>query len=142
MMQRKALGTVQTECLCGLVEHYGWYPGCGWTWGATSYTKKVMDSLVKGGYADNDNGKYSASYKGYEYVKYVRPYLFDSVDSNIMRKRTAKEIAEKLSEAKELLSRIVDSYGDEKASAAHPKQGALMAIEKINGLVKAMSQIK
>ncbi|HGW6103973.1 TPA: hypothetical protein ACNIQM_002116 [Citrobacter werkmanii] len=65
----------------------------------------------------------------------------DRKDS-MKRRELAAFAAQRLAEARGILREITELYGDEKVSAAHPKQGVLMAMEKINGLIKAMGQVK
>lgn len=43
----KILGEVQLEVLKGLKRHKGWQPRCGWVWGNTARTLKIMDALLK-----------------------------------------------------------------------------------------------
>jgi hypothetical protein len=49
----RALGHRQLSVLRTLAQRNGgvWYPGCGWTYGTLTNTAKILDSLVKRGYA-------------------------------------------------------------------------------------------
>jgi len=43
----RMLGEVQLAVLKGLEHHNGWQPRCGWVWGNTARTLKIMDALLK-----------------------------------------------------------------------------------------------
>lgn len=48
----RKLGRVQQDVLSALREHGSWSPDVyGWIWDTASNTKRVMDSLVRAGYA-------------------------------------------------------------------------------------------
>ncbi len=49
----KKLGKVQESVLDALKQHGGWSPGggWGWHWDTESGTKRIMESLVRAGYA-------------------------------------------------------------------------------------------
>jgi len=53
MENKQYLGPIQRQVLSSLKQHGYWYPGygCGWTWDTPSNTRKIMESLVKKGYA-------------------------------------------------------------------------------------------
>ncbi len=48
---RRKLGKVQQDVLASLKEHGSWHLHCGWVWDTPSNTLRVMDSLVRAGYA-------------------------------------------------------------------------------------------
>lgn len=53
MKKRKYLGPIQKQVLSSLKQHGYWYSGygCGWLWDTPSNTRRIMESLVKKGYA-------------------------------------------------------------------------------------------
>ena len=48
------LGHVQKSVLESLINRKRWYPGCGWVWDNNYGTRKILNSLVKRGYAKID----------------------------------------------------------------------------------------
>lgn len=52
-VERRAgrLGSRQSCVLRAMCEHGGW-PGCGWTYGTSSETRRILDSLVKLGHVE------------------------------------------------------------------------------------------
>lgn len=47
----RKLGRVQREVLESLKHHGSWHPRCGWLWNNPSGTLRLMNSLVRAGYA-------------------------------------------------------------------------------------------
>jgi hypothetical protein len=47
----RKLGKVQQNVYESLKRHGSWSLGCGWVWDTPSNTMRVMDSLVRAGYA-------------------------------------------------------------------------------------------
>jgi hypothetical protein len=47
----KKLGRLQQEVYAALKRHGSWSLGCGWLWDTYSGTRRVLDSLVRAGYA-------------------------------------------------------------------------------------------
>ena len=42
----RKLGTKQRGVLRAIRDHGRWYRGCGWVWGATNETEKLLQALV------------------------------------------------------------------------------------------------
>lgn len=60
----------QENVLNSLVRHKYWTAngyGCGWVWDTPSGTVKLLDVLVKKGYADLIDGKYTPTELGFEF---------------------------------------------------------------------------
>lgn len=53
----KKLGSVQQDVLTSLRSHGSWSLGCGWVWDTPSNTMRIMDSLVRAGYATTTEGQ-------------------------------------------------------------------------------------
>lgn len=53
----KNLGLIQQEVYAALKRHGSWAPGCGWLWDTYSGTRRVLDSLVRRGYATSTKGQ-------------------------------------------------------------------------------------
>lgn len=55
----RKLGKVQRDVYNSLKSHGQWHPRCGWLWDTPSNTRRLMDSLVRAGYARvvDDNGQ-------------------------------------------------------------------------------------
>jgi hypothetical protein len=53
----KKLGRVQQDVYAALKLHGSWSLGCGWLWDTYSGTRRVMDSLVRAGYATSTEGQ-------------------------------------------------------------------------------------
>lgn len=57
----RKLGKVQLDVLASL-RHYGfWHARCGWVWDTLGNTQRVMDSLVRAGYATRSGIVYRPS---------------------------------------------------------------------------------
>lgn len=53
----RKLGKVQQEVLASLKRHGSWHHHCGWLWDTPSNTQRLMDSLVRAGYATSNEGQ-------------------------------------------------------------------------------------
>jgi hypothetical protein len=53
----RKLGRVQQDVYAALKLHGSWSLGCGWLWDTYSGTQRVMDSLVRAGYATSTEGQ-------------------------------------------------------------------------------------
>jgi len=58
------------------------------------------------------------------------------------RKMMAKAAAAKLSEVELLVQTICDTYGDEKASACHPRSGLNNSLRTLGILRKSIASVK
>jgi hypothetical protein len=54
----KKLGPVQQDVLAVLRRHGQWHRRCGWVWGTFSHTERVLNSLVRAGCVDVEDGVY------------------------------------------------------------------------------------
>lgn len=51
MKQQRKLGSTQANVLQALRNHKYWHPYCGWVWTGVAGTEKILETLVKRGYA-------------------------------------------------------------------------------------------
>jgi len=58
MKAYRKLGRRQYGCLRGLVEHYSWSPGCGWSWGSALTTERLLERLVARGLASRSKVRF------------------------------------------------------------------------------------
>lgn len=69
-MKIKKLGAAQLGCLDNLGKGWTWRYGWrnGWVWDSASGTKRILDTLVNGGFAVCSNNEYSISEAGTAYL--------------------------------------------------------------------------
>lgn len=53
----KKLGRIQQAVYAALRNHGSWSPECGWLWDTYSGTQRVMNTLVRAGYATSTEGQ-------------------------------------------------------------------------------------
>ena len=52
---------MQVKILRALNDHGSWSTSCGWVWGATARTQRVLDALVKRGDVVVEKGVYKVT---------------------------------------------------------------------------------
>lgn len=63
-MDISKLGSTQQSIYQSLVRHGDWYPGCGWIWTNRSMTIRLLESLVRRGFATKEE-RTSQTFGGY-----------------------------------------------------------------------------
>lgn len=60
----RPLSDAQQHVLKALQNHKNWYAGCGWVWGTSSNTRRVLEALERRGLATSENGTFTLTPAG------------------------------------------------------------------------------
>lgn len=67
-MNAPKLGPTQQSIYQSLIRHGDWYPGCGWIWTNRSMTIRLLESLVRRGFAIKEE-RTANRFAGYRRLK-------------------------------------------------------------------------